>query len=138
MFLTSDDYTLAIKDDVLDIVTDSDTGTVNSAELTAQAEIESYLNQRFDVAAIFEASGEDRNALLVTYMVDVALYHLHTRINPRNIPEIRMIRYSNVIDWLKMVASGKISPNLPRLQDGEGNVKTDFRFGSNTKFGGEY
>lgn len=67
--------------------------------------------------------GDNRNALLVTFMIDISLYHLHSRINPRNIPELRMIRYDGngqnqtggAIGWLKRVASGDINADLPEL-----------------------
>lgn len=137
-FLTTTDYKLLIEADIQAAITGADSDVITEAESTAQEEISSYLNQRFDVAAIFAATAGSRNKLLVTYMVDVSLYHIHARIRPRSMPEIRVTRYQDVINWLKMVASGKISPDLPRLEDTDGNVKTDFRFGSNTKFDPEY
>jgi len=65
--------------------------------------------------------GDNRSGQLVQKCVDILLYHLHARINPRNIPEMRMIRYDGnhetqiggAIGWLKNVASGKINAEIP-------------------------
>jgi len=47
------------------------------------------------------------------YMIDITLYHLHARINPRNVPELRMQRRDEAIKWLQGVRDGKLQPNLP-------------------------
>jgi hypothetical protein len=84
------------------------------------------------------ALGDNRNPALVMYMVDMILYHLHARINPRNIPELRMIRYDGnspqqnggAIGWLKSVAKGFLMPDLPLLAPDQGN---SIVWGSGTK-----
>ncbi|MDN4015177.1 DUF1320 family protein, partial [Chryseobacterium gambrini] len=95
------------------------------AELAAQAEMESYLRQRYNVAAIFSAAGADRNALIIMYMVDIAIYHLHANAAADVIPELRIMRYNAAKDWLKAVAKGDISPDLPEKPDeGESGGET--------------
>jgi hypothetical protein len=42
----------------------------------------------------------DRNPLLVRLMVDLVLYELHSRINPNNIPEFRIVRYDKAVRFL--------------------------------------
>lgn len=67
------------------------------------------------------APGDNRDQQLVQHCVDICLYHLHARINPRNIPDLRKQRYDGddsdqkggAIGWLKMVAAGKINANIP-------------------------
>lgn len=58
-----------------------------------------------------------RHQYLLTIFIDVTLYHAHSRINPRNIPEFRVQRYDDAVSWLKMVNSGKVTPDFP--------IKTD-------------
>ena len=66
-------------------------------------------------------AGDNRNQQLVNYCIDVALYTVHSRIAPRNIPELRVKRYDDVIKWLKDVAQGKhITAALPLLQPDQG------------------
>lgn len=134
MFLTIHDYPRLIKDQNLQQVIQGNEALLEQAGLDAQAEMESYLNQRFDVAVEFAKTGDDRNPLLVMYLMDMALYHLHTRITPRNIPEVRGIRYENAINWLNKVASGKLTPQLTRLADGGGEPELRSRHGGNEKY----
>src|SRR5690606_33860118 len=112
-FLTNDDYKPQIRDWIKNIVINEDPAIQSKSELAAQAEMESYLRDRYKVGEIFEAEGTARNALIVMYMVDITLYHLHSNISPENVPELRGIRYEAAINWLKAVAKGSISPNLP-------------------------
>lgn len=75
--------------------------------------------------------GDNRNQQLVMYMVDVVLYHIHSRIAPRNIPQLRMDRYDAAISWLKNVAKGDdITADIPRIQPKRGNR---IRYGGNVK-----
>lgn len=65
--------------------------------------------------------GDNRNQQLVNYCIDVALYTVHSRIAPRNIPELRVKRYDDVIKWLNNVAQGKeITAALPLIQPSQG------------------
>jgi phage gp36-like protein len=129
IFLTDTDLGPQIRTEVLTVVRGSTTNQ-DTIELAAIAEMQSYLRGKYDVAAIFAATGSDRNAQLVMYCVDILLYHLHSNITPRNVPEIRKQRYDAAIHWLKMVASDKLNPDLPEM---EGQTSGDFKLGSNTK-----
>jgi phage gp36-like protein len=51
------------------------------------------------------------------YMVDIAIYHLHANSAEMSFPELRIIRYNAAKDWLKAVAKGDISPDLPEKPD---------------------
>lgn len=63
-YLTPADYKSQIRDEVKAIVADTAGGsdTLTDAELKAQSQIESYLNHRYDVAAIFVTVEEYDNA----------------------------------------------------------------------------
>jgi hypothetical protein len=74
--------------------------------------------------------GDNRDAQMVLYTCDIVLYHLHARIAPRNIPELRVKRYDDAKAWLKMCAEGAITPNLPLIQPRQGNR---IRYGGNIK-----
>jgi hypothetical protein len=73
---------------------------------------------------------DNRDAQMVMMIIDVALFHLHSRIAPRNIPELRVKRYEAAVDWFHMCAEGKITPALPLIQPKQGNR---IRFGGNVK-----
>lgn len=129
-FISEADYSVQIKSDVLTTVKNTD--ALPKAELMAQAEMESFLNARFDVAEIFNKTAEDRNPVILMYMIDIILYHIHSNISPRNIPELRGIRYEAAINWLKMVAKGTLNPDLPTKEDDNAEYFTNL--GGNTKY----
>ena len=82
--------------------------------------------------------GDNRNQQIVMYLIDITLYHVHSRINPRNIPELRAIRYDGnnatqnggAIGWLKMVAKGFVNAGMEEILPEQG---ISIRWGSNEK-----
>lgn len=82
-------------------------------------------------------TGDTRNPTLLMYTIDLQLYHLHCRLNPRQIPEIRVKRYDASVDYLKDVAEGVVTPNLPLRISDEKEVM-NFRIGSNQRFKTDY
>lgn len=78
--------------------------------------------------------GDNRNALVLMYVVDVAIYHLYGRLN-RPIPENKCDRYNAAIAELKMMAKGDISSDMQKLQPDQGSR---IRWGSNVKQNNSY
>lgn len=83
--------------------------------------------------------GDNRDAQMVEKIVDITLYHLHSRISPTNIPLLRKYRYMgndedkfnregggiafpiySALGWLQGCARGEITPNLPKIQPKQG------------------
>jgi phage gp36-like protein len=60
---------------------------------------------------------DPRAKLLKMYLVDMTLYHLHSRQNPQTVPQIRQDRYDTALQWCKDCRTGKVSPGLPLLAD---------------------
>jgi len=189
-FLRRADYSKHIRSEILAVVVNDDDSIRQDAELAAQAEIESYLRHRYDVAKIFvdlptydasvsyttgdliafpdneddifslnpDVDGEDqtisgvspvddptqwtkgdtRSQLIRMHLVDMTLYHLHSRINPRNIPDFRIQRRDDCIEWLKMVAAGKISVSLPIIEPEADKIGLKIKWDSNKKFNHNY
>lgn len=81
--------------------------------------------------------GDNRNALLVMIYVDIVLYHLHSRINPRNIPQLRLDRYDEAKKMLIGFASGELYINLPTYPILSDNL-LPIHWGSNLKLRHEY
>lgn len=119
IFLTIDDFKHLVRDPVLAAIIDDDHGLLAKAELSMLEQVQSYLRHRYDVANIFNRSGNDRNQWLLTVCVDIMLYHLHSRTNPRQIPDLRIERYESALEWLKSVAAGKLSPDFPAISPTE-------------------
>lgn len=131
-FLTQSDYTQIIQSDILGQVIQDDATVRQQGEQSAIEEMSSYLNTRYNVQSIFARTGSERNSLIVLLCMDITLYHIHARINPVMMPDIRKERYKSAIQWLKDVATGVINPtNLPALENAEGEAVVNNRYGSN-------
>jgi len=65
--------------------------------------------------------GDNRNHQIKQVLIDIALYHFHSRISPSNIPQLRRMRYNgdgdpektSAIKWLTDVAHGILNADLP-------------------------
>lgn len=120
-------------------ITEADDDIVLQAIATGVEEVKAYLataKQQYDIAAIFAATGNDRNALILQYTKIVALWHLLILCNVDIIYEHVKDRYDRGINFLKMINKGESAIDLPVKDadgDGEGDGKP-FRFGSRKKF----
>lgn len=113
MFIDTEDYKVVIGDAALKVVSQSSPENIANAEAEAIEEISGYLRPVYDTVAIFAATGNDRNRLIVMYTADIVLYHL-TASQPQKMgSEIRKERYERAIKWLEGVQTGKIVPDLP-------------------------
>jgi hypothetical protein len=131
-FLTDNDFTeYQVRNEVLAVLKISNS-TLDTAELAAQEQMSTYLRSRFDVAAVFAASGLARNPLLIMYMIDMVLYHLHSNTPARVMPKIRQDRFEAAITWLTSVNSGDLIPDLPALPSDDPNPI--MRLGGNVKY----
>lgn len=134
-FLIDNDYKKQVQAWIKNII-QTDSATLEDAELAAEMEMKTYLNARFDITAIFNRTmpAADRDPLIVLYLVDITLYHLFTNISPDMIPELREKRYKAAIQWLKDVATGKITPLLPEVDPTDENTVASFTHGGNEKY----
>ena len=130
VFLTLADFNDAIQAKILESITGGDNSLLDSAELKAIAQMTTALAMRYDVPNIFNKTGAARNSEVVMRLIDLVLYHLHSRINPGQVPELRQNRYDDCIDWMKLVASGKMEPDLPKPTGANEGTKNDVQFGS--------
>jgi phage gp36-like protein len=80
-------------------------------------------------------AGDNRSQQMVMIMIDIALYHLHSRISPRNIPDLRVKRYDEAVTWLHSAGTGKITANLEVKQVHTGGR---IRWGGNVKMNNRY
>jgi hypothetical protein len=99
--------------------------------------------------AAFWTLGDNRDPQMVEKLVDVTLYHVHSRIAPQNIPALRVMRYMGLkedriaiengkqyypaysaLGFFQACAVGEITPSLPVIQPKKG---ARIRFGGNVK-----
>lgn len=79
----------------------------------------------------FWTQGDNRNAQILGFTIDIALYYLHQRIAPQNVPELRRDNFDRALVELKDFAKGdSMTLNVARIQPHQGNR---IRFGGNVK-----
>ena len=147
-YLNDTDYVVSISDINMQQIINSNESIRTQANTRSIAEVRSHLIQKYDIDKELAKTGEDRDQQLLAVAVDIALYHLHSRIAPRNIPELRVYNYMgnpedrtivmgdvkypvySALGWLQACAQGDITPALEKIIPLQG---TRIRFGGNTK-----
>jgi phage gp36-like protein len=131
-FVDKSDILESIRENVLDNITTFDDAKFEAAIKFATSLMEGHLNARYDTAAIFNATGNDRNPVILTYCIDIVLYRLHSRINPRKIPKYRKDNYDDAMIWLEGVKGEKVNPpGLPLVTSDD--TRSYVQFGGNRK-----
>lgn len=133
MFLEQSDLYTAVNQYQLECNPNYDENTINTAIAAAVCEVKSYLS-RFDVAKIFNATGSERDPLIVTLIKTVAVWHLLQQSNIDAIHDNIKERYDRAITFLQRVQKGDIHPQLPTTTGSNGQPNTMFSYGSNKKF----
>lgn len=65
--------------------------------------------------------GDNRDMLMVTSIVDIALWYVHKRIAPNNIPDLRVDAYNVAIEWFRRIRDGiEQAANMPLIQPKQG------------------
>lgn len=83
----------------------------------------------------WEKVEDPRNKLIRRLAVDMVLYELYARINPRQIPEHRVKKHDDAVGYLKMSADPRKNITIEGLDqvDHGTNSGVDITFGSNDK-----
>jgi len=119
MFITIEDLYSKIRKHDLEQITGGDEIIAEHAISSAVAEIMGYL-ERYDTDRIFSAKGEDREGLLVSFAVDIAVYEIVAIARPNTDLTDRRERRNRAIDYLKQVRDDNISTPWP-LKEGDGD-----------------
>lgn len=157
MFLEIDEMKSVLYEYQMNEIAESDEDIIVDGILAGVSEVKSYFtasNQRqwddgrpkYDVNAIFGATGKDRDAWVLRMCKTVAAWNICELSNIDIIYQHVKERYDKTIDTLEKIAglgqykdSPTLTPDLPTIEpDPDGsNVKKVFRYGSATKFNHE-
>ena len=83
-----------------------------------EVQTENYFEQR-----------DSRNKVLLDWIIKLTVYEIHSRINPRYIPDLRVKQYDDVMKELEKASKGLINIDLP-LNVREENQNVPFIWGS--------
>jgi len=132
MFIESTDYPSTIHAEILTAITRSDPTVIADCEDKAIDQVKGYLSARYDIDAIFNATGTSRSKTILQYTLDIAIYRMHIAHNPVKITEARVALYEQALADLSKIQAGKINPpGLPVLMPQD--VHGQLLFNSNTK-----
>lgn len=133
MFLTITELKTHLCGENIQAISGSDDAIPTAAIDGAIQEAKGYL-AAFDRDAIFNATGNKRNALLLIFVKDIAVWHYVNLCNAGVELQLRQDRYERAVAWLRAVQKGEVTPDLPVAVDDEGNnPRATIIFGSNLK-----
>jgi phage gp36-like protein len=124
MFITENELYTAIHQQYIDEITREDVVIVPAAIEAALAEMRGYLQNKFDVATIFNTTGYPRHPLLVQFAKDITVYNLIELDKPGIDNEDRRARYKRAIKWLEDVRDELIITELPKISPADIKVQT--------------
>lgn len=152
MFLEIEDLKNSIYNYQIDQITEGDTNITLQAIAAAIEEVRSYLSGnfkrewkdgrlRYDVDAILNATGNERNALILSHTATIAKWYIVELCNADIIYETAKERYDRAVAWFKDLAKGNVNlSTLPTLNDDEnenGEDTSPWLYGSRRKFNHE-
>jgi len=152
MFLEIEDLKNSIYNYQIDQITEGDTNITLQAIAAAIEEVRSYLSGnfkrewkdgrlRYDVDAILNATGDERNALILSHTATIAKWYIVELCNADIIYETAKERYDRAVNWFKDLAKGNVNlSTLPTLNDDEnenGEDTSPWLYGSRRKFNHE-
>ncbi|MDR3134143.1 MAG: DUF1320 domain-containing protein, partial [Prevotellaceae bacterium] len=138
MYLNVNDLKKGTRGEVLDTITRSSAEVIDQAIEDAQAEVESRLSARYDIAKELQKTAEspDRVTMVVKLIRDIALYNCFSFSAPVNMPESRVKAYDNAIKFLRDAQAEKANIiGLSRLNtNADGTTSSSYvAFGGNEK-----
>ncbi len=137
-YLTPSEISTHLYGEIVDEIERNNTNEPLLAEAITAAidEAASYLSN-YDIVAIFNQTGNQRNKALLLFIKDIAVWHYIQLANPAVEMSLREKRYNDAISWLDKVQRGKTVPRLP-LPPPPADNNNFIKWGSNPKRGNHY
>lgn len=134
MFLEKSDFNTAMYEHIIDEISADDDSALAQCIAIGIEQVKSYLKNKYDTQAIFSSEGDERNALILEYCKVIAIWELLKLCSAETIYDMWRERYDRCIEFLKGVAEGENTPDLPLLTTDAGEPVLSMRYGSNRKF----
>ena len=131
-FLTTQELYTHLYNEIVDNISRDDDSIPLHSINAAISEAKGYLSQ-YDTGAIFSATGNQRNELILLFIKDIAVWHFVCLGNTCTDMELRENRYNRAVAWLKGVQKGDITPDLPQKDESFDGYIPTIIWGSNPK-----
>ncbi len=130
MYITIEELkTHAYDEEIQAIIRNDETIALACIDMAEELAI-SKLSKEYDTEAIFAKTGNDRSALLMGFIKDIAIWKIIGLANPSIDYEDKKFRYEEAVRWLTAVYKG-MPANFPKLPDTDKN--SSFSLHSNPK-----
>ena len=114
MYITKDEINTHLYGEQISAISGTDETELQSAINAAIIEAAGYLSA-FDHKAEFAKQGNARNALLIIYVKDIAVWHYINKCNVNTDLQLRAKRYDDAIAFLNRVQKGAVQPGIEPL-----------------------
>lgn len=119
-FITPEELETHLYKENIEAISREDETLLTAAIDAALQEAYGYLGA-YDRKKIFEATGRQRNALLLIFVKDIAVWHFVNLCNAGTDLQLRQDRYERAVAWLRQVQKSDVKPDLPVMdEDGDG------------------
>ncbi|WP_053405164.1 phage protein Gp36 family protein [Persicobacter sp. CCB-QB2] len=117
MFLEEADLKQGVYIEILNALSREDETFVSQNISRAIAEIDGYLNQKYDTSELWAQTGDDRNGIIKGLSIDVSLYHIYSV--TEEIPDKIKERYKWAKETLKDIRDGLMKLDIPLWSEKE-------------------
>ena len=130
-FITPEELNTHLYRENIEAISREDETVVVASIDAAVSEAKGYLSA-YDTEKIFSAEGAERNALLLIFVKDIAVWHFINLCNAGTELQLRQDRYERAVAWLRQVQKGEVMPDLPGIVT-DGKPEGIYIDGSNPK-----
>jgi phage gp36-like protein len=133
MYISPTELTTHLGAEQIEAISDGDETLLTAAIDAGTQEAKSYL-KAYDIDAELAKTGSARNALLMIFIKDIAVWHFINICHVNTSLELRQDRYKTALAWLKAVQKGEVLPDLPAIVDADGEANNlPYKVTSNPK-----
>lgn len=128
-FLTKEELKTVSPGEFVDIVIGTDASITDAIINEMISLMKTNLGPYYDVEAIFNKTGDERNKTVLMYLKDLVWYKLKKRRKPGS--NLNDEEYNEAMKWLEEVSTGKRVADLPAKKidtDGDGNHDAEVQF----------
>jgi hypothetical protein len=118
MYLQKADYKSRIQTSLLDVIikevlTDTGEDILQTVSKIAEDTLEAKCGVLYDIMPEFAKQGLQRNYMIFSLALDIAVYELYQRIDDEQIPEKAIKNYNDAFVKLDKISNGKSPLKLP-------------------------
>ncbi|WP_053404986.1 phage protein Gp36 family protein [Persicobacter sp. CCB-QB2] len=125
MFIEEKDLSQGVYADILQNVSRQDPTYIEQNIARAIAEVDGYMNQKYDTSELWTQTGDERNGIIKGLCIDVSLYHIFSV--TEKIKQDIVDRYKWAKEALKEIREGLLKLDLPLWSEkAEPDKQADF------------